>query len=205
MLSSLTRKILVAIASLVFILISAIRLAPAQTLDAQSPNTKLEWSRPIPISEALIGSSYPAIAADDAGQGFLVWSAATPETTVYISRYDGSVWSRPNDILIGGPRSILELDGRNELHLMLVTNGSVLLKGAAAADAGSARGWGTEAQLSRGKTALIGDFLTDPRGVIHAIWFESSQSCDECLRVAYMQVNNPTKSLSTYRAISDSL
>ncbi|HZQ07678.1 MAG TPA: hypothetical protein VFD70_13935 [Anaerolineae bacterium] len=205
MASSFTRRVFVALVSLIFILMLAAGLGPTRILHAQSPDTKLEWSRPIPISEALIGSSYPAIAADDTGQVFLIWSAAIPSDTIYISRYDGSVWSRPNDILIGGPRSILELDGRNELHVMLVSDGTVLLKGAAVADSGSARGWGTDAQLSRGKTALIGDFLTDSRGVIHAIWFESSQSCESCYRVAYLQLNNPAKNTSTYRAISDSV
>lgn len=167
---------------------------------------KLQWSRPIPVSGPLGGSWYPTIAADDGGHVYLFWGVSLPEqaNTIYVSTYDGLAWSRPVDVLLGGPRGRVALDGRGQLRLLVATDVWLTLVQASASAANSTLAWGGDEPLNRGNSLGWGDMVVDAQGVAHALWFEKSDACEGCALVAYAQKGGPTQTSSTYRAVSDS-
>jgi hypothetical protein len=176
-----------------------------QSVRAQTPEPTLQWSRPIPISGALSGSWYPTIAADDVGNAYLVWtvSTGTPPETHFVSRFDGVAWSRPVDVLQSdSPQSSAILDGRNELHLLLVDGGSLLVRHTRGENVGSARSWTDAYKLNRTE-ATAGDYVIDPRGVIYAVVLETDETCVDCQHIAFTEVGNPDMVVPPFRIISD--
>ncbi|HEX9015137.1 MAG TPA: hypothetical protein VF960_03935, partial [Chloroflexota bacterium] len=67
------------------------------------------WSTPIQLSGAAASNWawWPAVAADDAGNVYVVWhahfgSGSLDATGLYFTRWDGRGWSEPNDIALIG-------------------------------------------------------------------------------------------------------
>lgn len=175
---------------------SALFLGMAHAQEAE------QWTRAIPISGALPGSWYPSIAADDQGTVHAVWGVTQDDNTLYYSKYDGLAWSRPVDILIGGPQSNLVIDGRNQLHLMYPSDPNLVVTDANAQDAGSSQGWNTALQLNRTKAATAGDLEVDELGVLHAVWVEKQDGCDNCFQAVYGQSADSGRTWERYRVLS---
>jgi hypothetical protein len=161
-----------------------------------------EWTRAVPISGALPGSWYPSIAVDDRGVVHAVWGVTQGDSTLYYSNYDGLAWARPVDILIGGPRNVLVIDGRNLLHMLYPTGANVVVTDAVAQQAGSSQGWNPDLQLNRTKFAVAGDLKVDEKGVLHAVWIEAQENCDKCFQAVYGQSDDSGRTWTVYRVLS---
>lgn len=194
-------RILVALA---WLLLGLAALGPANALFAQSP-TKLQWSRAIPLSGALANSWYPALVADDTGQIALVWGANVNAQagTLYVSKFDGAAWTRPIDVLIGGPESVAVLDGRGTFSLLYRDQTNLVIAQSTLPTSNSAQGWASALTLNRGKGGVTGDVFSDPDGVLEAAWFEASDSCQDCFRVVYNNTRDAANPASGYRVVSD--
>jgi hypothetical protein len=199
----LYRPRLLVIAILLLMLASLMVVGPSMSL-AQGGTTPA-WTRAIPLSGVLGGSRYPTLVATDTGQVYAFWGVTTPgqAPVIFVSNYDGLAWSRPVDILIGGPRSIATLDGRNQVHLMLPYESNVSLTTALLQASTSAQGWNGDITLNRSKTGLLGDLITDPRGISHAVWFQDTDTCGKCFSVAYQKFGSVDNTVPTYRILSD--
>lgn len=165
-----------------------------------------EWSRPIPVSGALRGSRFPSIVADDLGIVHIFWgfSQSGIGPTLFVSKYKDSVWSRPVDVLLGGPRSMGFLDGRDLVHLLLPQDGNVLLTYARTEDAISALGWNSGLTLNRPGGGELGDMLVETDGTINTVWFQKAPNCDKCLSIVFEQFSQTKDTGSTYRVLSES-
>jgi hypothetical protein len=152
------------------------------------------WSQPVEVSGA-IGGWFPTVAADDAGDVSIVWQTNSPGqsqhdvSALYLTRWDGTKWSKPNDIALISPagaalRSSLVADVAGRLHLVYRGSGSLqpdsvgqekLWYTSAPVGAGiSARSWAPATQITRGSQGYYSDIAVDSKGVMHAIWTESA-------------------------------
>ncbi len=179
------------------ILFGAVSFGLARAQDAE------QWARAVPISGALSGSWYPSLAAEDSGTVHAIWGVTQRDNTLYYRKYDGLAWSRPIDILIGGPRSVLMLDGRNLLHLLYSNGPNVVVTDADAARADSSAGWNAALQLNRAQGALSGDLRVDEQGILHAVWLEKRERCEGCYLAVYGQSTDSGQTWSLYRVLSD--
>lgn len=161
------------------------------------------WTRAIPISGALSGSWYPSLAVQDDGTVHAIWGVSQEDSTLYYSKYDGLAWSRPVDVLIGGPRSQLVLDGRDLLHLMYMDGPSVVVADSRASAAGSSQGWNTALQLNRTKSSTMGELRVDAAGVLHAVWVEQVDGTRDVFRAVYGQSVDSGRSWELVRILSD--
>src|SRR5580765_4060931 len=137
----------------VFLAASMLIIASSLWLGLVNAQDAEKWSRAIPISGALGGSWYPSIVADDNGIVHAIWGVSQSDETLYYSKYDGLAWSRPIDILIGGPKSSLVWDGRQLTHVMYQEGPNVVVADANVSQAGTSQGWNSPLQLNHGKTA----------------------------------------------------
>jgi hypothetical protein len=178
-------------------------LAPRASVSAQ--NAALTWSRPIPISGALLGSRFPSLVADDQGDVFLFWNLAETarSNTIYVSKYENGIWLRPVDVLIGGPRPLARLDGRQILHVMLNDGETLKLAEADAATATSVHGWSTRMAISRQGGGVLGDYQIDDAGNMRVVWLQGGPTCEGCYSVAFQKFDSETSPDLTYRVLSD--
>lgn len=188
----------------VFILASVLLVASGLWFTVSHAQTAEQWTRAIPISSALSGSWYPSIVAEDNGTVHAIWGVTQTDNTLYYSKYDGLAWSRPVDILIGGPKSSLVLDGRQLMHVMYPDGSNVVVADANQAQAGTSLGWNSALPLNHGKNAVMGDIQTDDQGVLHAVWIESKDNCDSCYQAMYGQSTDSGHTWSLNRVIYDS-
>lgn len=165
----------------------------------------LEWSRAIPISGALGGSRFPSVIADDAGNVYVFWSFAQGNrgSTIFVSKYEDTVWLRPIDVLIGGPRPLAQLDGRNEIRVMFARGENVAIANAQAEEAMIARGWRSSFTLNREGGGIIGDMMVDEAGTLYTVWFQKGGSCPDCYSIAYQKFSEDVEAQLTYRVLSD--
>lgn len=161
-----------------------------------------QWTRAIPISGALSGSWFPSLAVEDTGTVHAIWGVSQEDSTLYYSKYDGLAWSRPVDILIGGPRSRLVLDGRNLLHLMYSSGPNVVVADSLATAAGSPQGWNSALQLNRTKSSIMGDLGVDEAGVLRGVWIEKGEGCDACYQAVYGESTDSGRSWESVQVLS---
>jgi hypothetical protein len=94
------------------------------------------------------------------------------------------------------------MDGRNLLHLMYPTGTSVVVTDANPQDAGSSLGWNEPLQLNRTKVGTMGDLEVDELGVLHAVWVEKQDGCENCYQAVYGQSADSGRTWETYRVLS---
>lgn len=176
----------------------------ARTSYAQSDT--LQWSRAIPVSGALAGSRYPSIVAEDNGNVFLFWGFIEPGTrsTIFVSKFDGAAWTRPVDILFGGPRVLATLDGRGTIRLMFQSGENISLRDSNIHDATSVRGWTGGTNIDRGGANVLGDYALDAQSNIYSVWFQGIPDCKECYSIAYEKAGQGIDTSLSYRVLSDS-
>lgn len=170
-----------------------------QLAHAQDPE---QWSRALPISGALSGSWYPSLAVQDDGTVHAIWGVTQDDSTLYYSKYDGLGWSRPVDILIGGPRSQLVLDGRNLLHVMYNDAARVVVADSLADLANTPQGWNSALQLNRTKAGTMGELRVDESGTLHAVWFEKQEGPEGIYQAVYGQSMDSGRSWELVRDLS---
>jgi len=104
--------------------VTADEISPA----GESSATASRWSPPVLVSTTTWISWFPDIAVDDAGRAYLVWASGSTRNgqildQVLFSMWDGTGWSRPNDIFApssGGfnTRSVIAVDSLGQLHMI---------------------------------------------------------------------------------------
>lgn len=164
----------------------------------------LEWSRPIPLSGALGGSRYPSLVATDDGQLLLMWSVSSDEgVTIFASRYDGSVWLRPVDVLLGGPEIRAVLDGRNRVHLMYSRGENQILTETKFLSADTAQGWGDDLTINSAPEGTGADFVLTDDDSLYTIWLQKQGACDTCFSVGFKRYGKDVLPEMTYRVLAD--
>ena len=204
MISSLFTRPMRVLILIIAIVGSWIALSFSATSYAQT-NT-LQWSRAIPISGALGGSRYPSLVTEDNGNVFLFWGfvQSGERSTIFVSKFDGTAWSRPVDILFGGPRALAQLDGRGTIRLMLAQGENVALLDSTTTDATSVRGWNAGRTIGLGGANLLGDYTLDEQANIYTVWFQNTPDCKECYSIAYEKAGEGIDTSLSYRVLSDS-
>ncbi len=162
------------------------------------------WSEPVRVSLSEQGREdwdwFPDVAADDAGNVHIVWNrsyarADVPDQrgTLEYVRWDGQSWTRQNDIAVdwfgAALRSSLVADTAGRLHLVYLGYGQLERSGlsfggvnsqdlwytnAPGTTAHVVQAWQTPVRMTRAPQGYFSDLAIDSRGVIHAIWTESS-------------------------------
>lgn len=188
---------------LLLVVIAVLFTADARPALAQS--AALTWARAIPVSGALAGSRYPTLVADDNGKVLLFWGVAADrqDPTIFVTQYDGTVWLRPVDVLLGGPRAYAALDGRNRVHLSYTSGGSAVLTEAGAEEALSVRAWDSSTALQGANKGSPASFVIDSNGSLYAAWMQGIEKCDNCFSVAYEKFAPGAAEDSTYRVLAD--
>jgi hypothetical protein len=113
-----------------------------------------EWTAPTSLSSGVVGPSLlPHIAHDSTGRLHVVWVEATfvdrgVADALYYSRFDGTDWSFPVDVLVSPDRSRLTTGelvtlAADQLALLWVGAGELQLSVADAKDAHRANAWQT--------------------------------------------------------------
>lgn len=180
-------------------------LAISGTPASFAQTAALQWSRPIPLSGALASSRLPALVAQDDGNVFLFWSFSGDGQgdTIFVSKYDNGAWLRPTDVLVGGPRILALMDGRDDLHLLFNQDAILSLAEANATQATSVQGWDRGTTITHGKGGLFGDMLLNSDGSLDVVWLESASSCKNCYSVAFEKHGSETPVDLSYRVLSD--
>lgn len=184
------------------LLLGTIVLVPPATGLAQDGT--LEWSRPIPLSGALGGSRYPFLVADDNGQILLGWGVTgAQDAAIFVSRFDGQVWQRPVDVLLGGPRTRAQMDGRNHIHMLYPRGPNQTLGEAEFQTADSVRGWTGSRALNSTGESTAGDFLFADNDELHTLWMQQLESCPNCFTVGYKKYGTDISPELSYRVLVD--
>ncbi|MCC7165054.1 MAG: exo-alpha-sialidase [Anaerolineae bacterium] len=188
---------------LLFFIVSWLIAQPSLSF-AQDPT--LEWSRPIPLSGALGGSRYPSLVADDQGQLLLIWTVSAKDgTTIFASRFDGQVWQRPVDVLLGSAKAGAQLDGRDRVHLLLSRGENQILTEAEFETADTARAWTNGLPVNSNPGATGADFIYDTNDVLYTVWLQKLAACDTCYSVGFKKHAKDMAPELTYRVLADSV
>jgi hypothetical protein len=164
-------KLRIAIAISVIVLLSVFRTAPAQ---AQDPNAG--WSEPYQLSSPAGRSSECFPVADQYGYVHCFWAEtlyADGTSIIKYSRFDGSTWSRPNDIYMTGlgiKNVSPVVDQYGTLHILWSEgqNGYAFYTHAPAVDAISVQSWAKPILID--VTARPIHLQIDSKGVLHALY-----------------------------------
>ncbi len=143
--------------SLIAAIVLAVYLAAhLSSVTAQSGMVK--WSPPENISNTPQSSAYPAIAADDFGNVHVFWSEdidgrplgpsdpSDSGNAIYYTRWDGTVWTAPIDILYSPDDSVasypaVAVDKKGTLHLVWTGLTDIYYSQAPGSQAQSSRVW----------------------------------------------------------------
>lgn len=187
------------------VLLICVLLIISQPASGFAQTSTLKWSRPIPLSGALASSRLPSLVAQDDGNVFLFWtfSGDGRGDTVYVSKYDNGAWLRPVDVLVGGPRILALLDGRQQMHLLFNESSALTLASADTSLATSVQGWTTTETVTHGKSGLFGDMVANADGTLDVVWLEEATGCKSCYSIAFEKHGLANPSELTYRVLSD--
>lgn len=193
-----TRRLLTTLG--IFLCLSVFAVVAHTPTSAQEP---LQWSRPIPISGALQGSRNSSIIAQDDGNVYLFWvSRDSSGDTVFVSRYDNGAWLRPVDVLLGGPRPLAKMDGRDRLYVLYNRAAELTLADAYAPEAASVQGWRNQL-IAPDTSGELGDFAFNPDGSLNVVWFQAGAGCQNCFSVGFAIHKGQTTPELSYRVLSD--
>jgi hypothetical protein len=118
----------------------------------------ISWSKPVDLSNTPQGSGYPAIISDSYGYVHVIWSEdmsgkpMRPQdplpsgTSLFYSRWDGELWTEPNDILSVPDDAIADfpsvtIDSNNWLHVVWSGQRKIYHSSAPSWQAYSAQAW----------------------------------------------------------------
>ena len=164
------------------------------------------WSEPQVISTPPGVSWFPDVAADAFGSTHIVWCQTIPkekaglQEQVYYTRWDGTEWLEPNDIVAPSPdivRNAIATDRQGNAHLLFggsVHNPLSLYHQAAPVnDAWSAATWSSPHRISQG-VSYMGDMVIDSQDTIHIIYDDT---------LGYTAEEQPIRSDIFYRHSND--
>ncbi len=144
--------------------------------------TSGRWSSPTLVSTTTWSSWFPEIAVDDAGRAYLVWASGTTQRgesldQVLFSTWDGTSWSRPNDIFApstGGfnVRPVIAVDSAGQLHMIYREHTTLRYTQAPAESAWRAAAWRPGWPISSSNGGYYSALAVDGRGTIHIAWSE---------------------------------
>ncbi len=135
-----------------------------------------DWSAPALLYAGAANSFQSALVADQYGAAHLVFTLADDEATYYYSRWDGTGWTTPLDVLVGThpwgvgvPSLVAAADGR--LHLFWATD-YVMHSWAWADAAGSARAWSAPEAIVYPDRSASGPVCArqDLSGTLHLVY-----------------------------------
>ncbi len=157
---------------------TADELSPAE----ERSSTASRWSQPVLVSTTTWSSWFPDIAVDEAGHAYLVWASGTmwggrELDQTLLSIWDGTAWSRPNDILIGSigawpTRPAIAIDSIGQLHLLHRKYDIVYYTQAPARLASKAAAWRPPWPMNKINGAYYSALAVDGKGTIHVAWSE---------------------------------
>lgn len=144
--------------------------------------TASRWSPPVLVSTTTWSSWFPDIAVDDAGRAYLAWAGGITRNgqildQVLFSMWDGTSWSRPNDIFapsIGGfnVRPVIAVDNTGQLHMIYREYTNLRYTQATAELAGRAVAWQPGRLISGSGGGYYSALAVDSQGTIHVAWSE---------------------------------
>ncbi len=181
-------KLRLAAAKLVAAILLLLCLA-AQSSRADAQSGTITWSTPENLSNTPQSSANPAIIADDYGNVHVFWSedatgnaaapsvAAGPGNTIYYTRWNGSTWTTPIDILYVPGDDIADsiavaADKRGYLHVVWTGLSNIYYSNAPIADAGSARAWSEPMVMSTNsaRSSLETSIAVDSNDQVHIVY-----------------------------------
>jgi len=161
-------------------LVQADELSPAE--EQATTTSSSRWSPPVLVSTTTWFSWFPDIAVDDAGQAYLVWASGTTRNgqildQVLFSMWDGTSWSRPNDIFApstGGfnVRPVIAVGSAGELHMIYREYTNLRYTQAQARLAERPAAWRPSQLISGSGGGYYSTLAVDSQGAIHAVWSE---------------------------------
>jgi hypothetical protein len=164
------------IAFLAISLLSIFWIAPAQAQVVGS-----EWSEPYRLSSEAGIASEGYLVADRFGYVHCFWTEklfANQNTMIKYARFDGTTWTKPNDIYVTG-RGIRNVspfvDEQGTLHLAWAEGliGPAYYTHAPANDALSAQDWARPLQINVPASSVY--LRVDSRGVFHILYIDRTE------------------------------
>ncbi len=159
----------------------------AQSSRAAAQSSGITWSAPENLSNTPQSSSSPAIIADDYGNVHVFWSEdvsgsahpllAGSGDSIYYTRWDGTSWTPPVDILYAPNDPIADqmsvaIDKQGYLHLVWTGLNNIYYSKARVTEAGSARAWLEPVVIATNsaRTSLESSIVADAAGNVHIIY-----------------------------------
>ena len=142
---------------------------------AQSPATR--WSSPERLSSERGQSSQGFMVSDQYGFVHVFWSEVGSDgfPSIQYSRFDGEIWSLPNDVIATSPEASIIfmspfVDNEGTMHLIWSESnvGPIFYSSAPAHNAGSAKEWSKRLVIDA--PAFWGKLLVDSEGVMHILY-----------------------------------
>lgn len=172
------------LALILALMVMSVQHIPSAAADEFSPagesSTASRWSPPTLVSTTTWFSWFPDIAVDDTGRAYLVWASGTTRNgqvldQVLFSMWDGTGWSRPNDIFApstGGfnVRPVIAVGSAGELHMIYREYTNLRYTQAQAQLAERPAAWRPGQLISGG--GYYSALAVDSQGIIHAVWSE---------------------------------
>jgi hypothetical protein len=157
---------------------------------ASAQGIGVNWHRTTNLSNTPTSSNRPAVAADPAGNVHVVWGediggesiVGIPQqlivdaSTLVYTRWDGSTWSDPIDIIwVPGDDlaeyASLAADSSGYLHLVWTGMTRIYYSRALASQAGSAHAWSTPLDVgSSARTSWESAVAVDVQGTVHILY-----------------------------------
>lgn len=147
------------------------------------------WSRPLNLSNSPPLSTHPAIVTDDYGYVHVFWSeevggrARQPGdlggegNSILYTRWDGTSWSQPTDILLVPGEGIAEfvavdIDAEHMLHAVWTGQSNFYYSNAPSWQADSAHAWRKPIVIATGsaRSRSESDILVDDSGTLHIVY-----------------------------------
>ncbi len=150
-------------------------LLPQERTRAQSSSTR--WSAPERLSSQNGQASQGYMVSDQYGYVHVLWTEVGPDgvPSIQYSRFDGEIWSLPNDIMVSSPDATIIflapfVDQQGILHLMWseANVGPVFYSSAPVYNAGTAKAWSPRVRVDA--SAFWGRLVVDSQGVLHFLY-----------------------------------
>jgi hypothetical protein len=169
------------------VLILFVLCLAAQSSGAAAQSSAITWSKPENLSNTPQSSASPVIIADDYGNVHVFWSEDVSGSTrpvlagsgdsIYYTRWDGTSWTQPVDILYVPNDPMADqisaaIDKQGFLHLVWTGLTNIYYSKARAAEAGSAQAWLKPVVIATNsaRSSLESSVVADDNGGVHIIY-----------------------------------